>query len=244
MTTARTVLSIRDLRAGYGASEVLHGVSLDVAEGEAVALIGPNGAGKSTLLKTLSGLLRARRGTIALHDADVTRHAAHDLVRAGIVHVPEGRQVFPEMSVKVNLQLGAFAARDRGGERLEEVLDIFPRLRERLRQSAETLSGGEQQMLAIGRGLMARPSVLLLDEPTLGLAPIVVDEVLGRLRAARQTLGTSLLVAEQNAYLTKELCDRFFVLNNGVITRGGTSLADDASELMAEFLGQTPQQVR
>jgi branched-chain amino acid transport system ATP-binding protein len=231
------ILRVDGLRAGYGAAQVLHGVSLEVREGEAVAIIGPNGAGKSTLLKVLSGLVRAREGAVSLRGRDMTNAASHRLVSAGVVHVPEGRQVFPEMSVRTNLTLGGFAARQGAAQRLEEVLDLFPRLRERIGQSADTLSGGEQQMLAVGRGLMANPAVLLLDEPTLGLAPIVVEEVLERLRAARQTLRTSMLVAEQNAYLTRELCDRYYVLINGRIVREGTEMPDDPAEIMAEFLG-------
>jgi branched-chain amino acid transport system ATP-binding protein len=230
-------LDVDGLTAGYGSAEVLHELSLHVAAGEAVALIGPNGAGKSTLFKVLSGLVRARAGTIAFGGEDITNGAPHRIVPAGVVHVPEGRQVFPEMSVRGNLQLGAFAAREGSAERLESVLDLFPRLRERLGQSAETLSGGEQQMLAIGRALMARPSLLLLDEPTLGLAPVVVDEVLDRLREARTTLGTSMLVAEQNVYLAKQLCDRFYVVTNGRVVREGVDLPDDPSDLMSDFLG-------
>jgi branched-chain amino acid transport system ATP-binding protein len=230
-------LQVRDLVAGYGSAEVLHELSLDVAAGEAVALIGPNGAGKSTLFKILSGLVKARAGTVAFGGEDITNSAPHRIVPAGIVHVPEGRQVFPEMSVRGNLELGGFAAREGSEERLEDVLNLFPRLRERLGQSAETLSGGEQQMLAIGRGLMARPSLLLLDEPTLGLAPVIVDEVLDRLREARATLGTSMLVAEQNVYLAKRLCDRFYVVTNGRIVREGVDLPDDPSDLMSDFLG-------
>jgi branched-chain amino acid transport system ATP-binding protein len=191
----------------------------------------------------LSGLLRARAGRVDLRGRDVTNQPSHRLVKAGIVHVPEGRQAFPEMSVKANLMLGAFAARDGAADRLEEVVELFPRLRERFGQSADTLSGGEQQMLAIGRGLMARPSLLLLDEPTLGLAPIVVDEVLERLLAAREALGTSMLVAEQNAYLTKGLCDRFYVLTNGRIVREGTEMPEDPSELITHFLGDEAEQV-
>jgi branched-chain amino acid transport system ATP-binding protein len=230
-------LEVDGLVAGYGSAEVLHDLSIRVAAGEAVALIGPNGAGKSTLFKVLSGLVRARSGTISFGGQDITNAPAHRIVPAGVVHVPEGRQVFPEMSVRGNLELGGFAARDGSAERLEGVLDLFPRLRERLGQSAETLSGGEQQMLAIGRGLMARPSLLLLDEPTLGLAPVVVDEVLDRLVEARTTLGTSMLVAEQNVYLAKRLCDRFYVVTNGRVVREGVDLPDDPSDLMSDFLG-------
>jgi branched-chain amino acid transport system ATP-binding protein len=234
------VLAVRDLVAGYGSSTVLHGIGLEVRPGEAVAVVGPNGAGKSTLLNVLSGIVRSRRGSVELAGQDVTNEAAHRLVAAGVVQVPEGRQVFPEMSVLENLKMGAFTRPKGAAERLEAVLDTFPRLRERLGQDAQTLSGGEQQMLAIGRGLMAEPTLLMLDEPTLGLAPILVDDVLDRLRAVRDQFRTSLLVMEQNAYLTRELCDRFYVLISGAVVRAGDRMPDDPEELMSAFMGETP----
>jgi branched-chain amino acid transport system ATP-binding protein len=230
-------LDVDGLVAGYRAAQVLHGVGVRVRPGEAVAVVGPNGAGKSTLLKAISGLVRPRAGTIAAGGRQVAGLATHEIVRAGVVHVPEGRQVFPGMSVKANLQLGAFAAPGGAGERLEEVLELFKPLQTRLGQAADSLSGGEQQMLAIGRGLMAKPTVLMLDEPTLGLAPIVVEELLEMLLIARRELGTSVLVTEQNAYLTRELCDRYCVLINGRVTREGDAMPDDPEELMAEYLG-------
>jgi branched-chain amino acid transport system ATP-binding protein len=232
-------LHVEGLVAGYGAAEVLHGVSLAVRSGEALAVVGPNGAGKSTLLKTISGLVRARAGTIEAGGRAIRSLPTHAIVAAGVVHVPEGRQVFPEMSVKANLQLGGFSSPHRSAERLEEVLDLFKPLRGRLGQSADSLSGGEQQMLAIGRGLMARPTVLMLDEPTLGLAPIIVEELLEMLLKARSELSTSILVTEQNAYLTKELCDRYCVLINGRVTRQGDEMPDDPAVLMSEYLGET-----
>ena len=231
-------LEIDGLRAGYGPATVLHDVSLSVEPGEAVAVVGPNGAGKSTLLKTISGLVRARDGRVAAHGRDITKLATHQVVSAGVVHVPEGRQVFPEMTVKANLQLGAFAAPGDASRRLEEVLRLFEPLRSRLGQSAESLSGGEQQMLAIGRGLMAGPKVLMLDEPTLGLAPIVVAQLLEQLLVARRELNTSILVTEQNAYLTRELCDRYCVLINGRVTSEGDRMPEDPAALMAEYLGE------
>jgi branched-chain amino acid transport system ATP-binding protein len=242
MTSAdsnRPLLSVSGLVAGYRGSEVLHGVSIDVAAGEAVAILGPNGAGKSTLLNVVSGLVPARLGSIEMAGRSLTNRSAHEIVAAGLVQVPEGRQVFPEMTVEENLLLGAFT-RQRGSEqRLQEVLETFPRLRERLHQDAQTLSGGEQQMLAIGRGLMAEPALLMLDEPTLGLAPILVDDVLERLCTIREHFGTTLLVVEQNAYLTRELCDRFYVLSSGVVARQGDRMPEDTEELMLAYLGES-----
>jgi branched-chain amino acid transport system ATP-binding protein len=235
-------LSIDGLVAGYGKSEVLHGITIDVARGEAVAILGPNGAGKSTLLNTLSGMVRARAGSVAFNGERLTNRMSHEIVRAGVVHVPEGRQVFPEMSVRDNLLMGAFSSPDPDGSRMKQVLAIFPRLEERLKQQAQTLSGGEQQMLAIGRGLMSNPKLLLLDEPTLGLAPILVDEVMNRLRDVRDQFGTSMLVVEQNAYLARGLCDRFAVMINGTISQRGDRMPDDPNELMSAYVGDSASQ--
>ena len=228
------------LVAGYGKAQILHDVSIGVSAGEAVAVLGPNGAGKTTLMKTISGVVRARAGRITIDGRDLTNRLPHEIVRAGVIHVPEGREVFPEMSVRENLLLGAFSKPDPGARRLGEVLDVFPRLSERLKQAAQTLSGGEQQMLAIGRGLMADPKVLLLDEPTLGLAPILVDEVLLRLRQVREHFGTSMLIVEQNAYLAKGLCDRFVVMINGSVTHRGDHMPDDPNALMSAYVGANP----
>ena len=233
------LLAVRGLSAGYGKSTVLHGLSFELHRGEAVAIVGPNGAGKSTLLDTISGILSARAGSISLDGVDITKRSSQQIVASGVVHVPEGRQVFPEMSVEDNLRMGAFSRPAGVPERLEAVLATFPRLRERLRQDAQTLSGGEQQMLAIGRGLMAEPKVLMLDEPTLGLAPILVDDVLERLRSVRDQFDTALLVVEQNAYLTRELCDRYYVLISGEVVRSGDRMPDDPEELMSAFMGET-----
>ncbi|MDQ1735107.1 MAG: branched-chain amino acid transport system ATP-binding protein livF [Pseudonocardiales bacterium] len=230
---------VSGLTAGYGVAEVLHGIDLHVERREAVAVLGPNGAGKSTLLNVLSGIVKARAGTWTLDGRSLRGLPPHEIVRSRLVQVPEGRQVFPEMSVKDNLQLGAFSRPDRNGERLARVLDIFPRLAERIKQEAQTLSGGEQQMLAIGRGLMADPELLVLDEPTLGLAPILVDEVLARLRDARDAFGLSILVVEQNAYLAAGLCDRYYLLIGGLIVQDGDSLPTDTAELMAAYTGST-----
>lgn len=233
------LLAVHDLVAGYGKSTVLHRVSFELHRGEAVAVVGPNGAGKSTLLDTLSGIVPVRGGSITFDGMDMTRRSSQAIVSSGVVHVPEGRQVFPEMSVEDNLRMGAFSKPAGAAERLDAVLETFPRLRERLRQDAQTLSGGEQQMLAIGRGLMAGPKVLMLDEPTLGLAPILVDGVLDRLRTVRDQFETTLLVVEQNAYLTRELCDRYYVLISGEIVRVGDRMPDNPEELMSAFMGES-----
>jgi branched-chain amino acid transport system ATP-binding protein len=232
-----SLLTIEGLHAGYGDQAVLHGVDLTLRRGESVAVIGPNGAGKSTLLNTISGIVPSRGGRVRLEGQDLTGKHPHHIVDAGVVQVPEGRQVFPEMSVADNLMMGAYAKRSGASERLDAVLETFPRLKDRIKQDAQTLSGGEQQMLAIGRGLMADPTVLLLDEPTLGLAPILVDVVLDRLRTVRDAFGTSMVVVEQNAYLARELCDRYVVLHQGRVTRTGEQMPEDAQELMDAFLG-------
>jgi branched-chain amino acid transport system ATP-binding protein len=232
-----TYFEAHGIVAGYGNAQVLHGIDIEVGHHEAVAVLGPNGAGKSTLLNVLSGIVRPTAGSWSLGDAELTRRPAHRIVDAGLVQVPEGRQVFPEMTVKENLQLGAFSRPDRNGSRLGLVLDVFPRLAERIAQDAQTLSGGEQQMLAIGRGLMADPKVLLLDEPTLGLAPILVDEVLARLRDARDAFGLSILVVEQNSYLARGLCNRFYLLVNGAVAQAGHQLPRDTESLMTAYTG-------
>lgn len=212
------LLQITGLVAGYGGSRVLDGADLRIDAGEAVVVVGPNGAGKSTLLRTISGLVRANRGTIVFEGVDVTNWPSHRLVQAGIVHVPEGRQVFPGLSVAENLRLGAFAlnrSAKAGEARLEQVLGMFPRLEERYGQDAETLSGGEQQMLAIGRGLMAEPTLLMVDEPTLGLAPVIVQRLIEYFSFIRAEFDTTVLVAEQNLYLLQKVADRGCRLADG-----------------------------
>jgi branched-chain amino acid transport system ATP-binding protein len=235
-------LEISGVVAGYGGTKILKGVDLTVRCGEAIAVLGPNGAGKSTLLNAISGLVRVYSGEVRLGQRALTNAAAHEIVRAGITQVPEGRQVFPEMTVRENLLLGAFTAEERKVESLSVVLDIFPVLKDRLRQDAQTLSGGEQQMLAIGRGLMAHPRFLLLDEPTLGLAPIIVDQLLEQLCYIRAHLETALLVVEQNAYLAKNLCSTFHLLVNGSFLAITDSLPEDPEELMSIYAesGQAP----
>lgn len=233
-----SLLSVRGLRSGYGAVEVLRGVDLDVAPGEIVALLGSNGAGKSTFNHTVSGLVRARAGTVTLAGSDITSAHYRDVVRAGLIHVPEGRKIFPNLSVQENLELGSFArARENRANNLERVFGIFPRLRERTRQLAGTMSGGEQQMLAIGRGLMGEPRLLILDEPSLGLSPLLVEELFG-LIATLHTQGLSILLVEQNVGQSLEIAQRAYVMENGAIEFSGGSdelLASD--RLRAAYLG-------
>ncbi len=218
------MLSLSDVRVAYGAIQAVQGISLDVGERELVALIGANGAGKTTTLRTISGLFRPRSGTISYEGQDLTTLPPHAIVGLGIAQAPEGRQIFGSLSVRENLDLGAIRRRDKDraalGADLERVFDLFPVLKERLGQAGGTLSGGEQQMLAIGRALMARPRLLLLDEPSLGLAPLMVGrifEVIARLKAE----GTTILLVEQNARTALEIADRAYVLETGRITLSG-----------------------
>ncbi|HYG68558.1 MAG TPA: ABC transporter ATP-binding protein [Anaeromyxobacteraceae bacterium] len=217
------MLRVEKVEVAYGKLQALWGVSFDVNAGEIVALVGANGAGKTTLLKTISGLLRPRAGTIVLDGEHLERLGTVQIVERGVVHVPEGRKLFPEMTVLDNLLPGAFGrtARPRIQERLEQVYAVFPRLRERRRQLAGTLSGGEQQMVAIGRGLMAGPRILMLDEPSLGLAPIMVEEmfaVVERINAA----GVTVLLVEQNTAHALDIAHRAFVLESGRVVLAGT----------------------
>ena len=216
------ILSVKGVETFYGAIQALHGVDLEVAKGEIVALIGANGAGKSTLLMTICGSPRAARGTIRLDGEDITALPTHEIVRRGVAQVPEGRRIFPRMSVFENLQMGAtLVAPAHFARDLERVFAMFPRLAERRDQRGGTLSGGEQQMLAIGRALMSRPRLLLLDEPSLGLAPLIVRqifEVIGRI--AREE-GVTIFLVEQNAYHALRLADRGYVLANGRVRLSG-----------------------
>jgi branched-chain amino acid transport system ATP-binding protein len=234
------LLEIKDLHVHYGAIHALHGVSLSVDRGEIVALIGSNGAGKSTLLRAISGLIRPTRGTITFQEKMPLEHLPpHAIVTAGISHVPEGRQIFANLSVRENLSLGAFPhPRDDEQRRgLARVYSLFPILEERAEQSAATLSGGEQQMLAIGRALMARPALLLLDEPSLGLAPLVVRRIFDVL-AEINAQGTTLLLVEQNAHMALRIAARGYVLQTGCIVledSGARLLA--SPEVQAAYLG-------
>ena len=234
------LLAIQDLHVGYGAIHALHGVSLTVAAGEVVTLIGANGAGKSTLLRTISGLVKPTSGTIQ-YDRTVRLDTLppHTIVREGISHVPEGRQVFANLTVRENLLLGAYQRRDRTeiAQTLERTFALFPVLRERLAQSAATLSGGEQQMLAIGRALMARPQLLLLDEPSLGLAPLIVKKIFDVISELNQQ-GVTVLLVEQNARAALKLAHRGYVLETGEITIQNTAEALLADErVQSAYLG-------
>jgi branched-chain amino acid transport system ATP-binding protein len=238
MTTTESLLSVRGLRSGYGPVEVLRGIDLDVAAGEIVALLGSNGAGKSTFNQTVSGLVRARAGAVRFDGIGITHAHYRDVVRAGLIHVPEGRRIFPNLSVLENLELGSFArARERRAANLERVFAIFPRLKERTGQLAGTMSGGEQQMLAIGRGLMGEPRLLILDEPSLGLSPLLVEELFG-LIARLHDDGLAILLVEQNVGQSLEIAQRAYVMENGAIEFSGRSdelLATD--RLRQAYLG-------
>lgn len=232
------LLSVRGLRSGYGPVEVLRGIDLDLQAGEIVALLGSNGAGKTTFNQTVSALVPARGGTIRFDGADITRAHYRDVVARGLIHVPEGRKIFPNLSVRENLELGSFTrARSNRAANLERVFALFPRLLERTGQNAGTLSGGEQQMLAIGRGLMAEPRLLILDEPSLGLSPLLVEELFG-LIADLHRQGLAILLVEQNVAQSLEIAQRAYVLENGAVQFSGTSnelLASD--RLRQAYLG-------
>ena len=234
-----SLLEIRDLHVSYGAINAVQGVSFSMEKGEIVALIGSNGAGKSTILRTISGLEHAKSGAILFQGTELTKMKPHKIVEQGIAHVPEGRRVFSKMSVTENLTMGANLIKDRAfiKDGLERVFTIFPRLKEREKQQAGTLSGGEQQMLALGRALMTNGSLLMLDEPSMGLAPIVVEDIFRVIRQINET-GTSILLIEQNAFLALNTASHAYVLETGKITMQGASqdlLADE--RVKAAYLG-------
>jgi branched-chain amino acid transport system ATP-binding protein len=222
------MLKLESIDAGYGATTILHNVSLEVQAGEVVTIVGANGAGKTTTLRTIAGLLRPTAGRVFFEGQDVTRLSAHEIVNLGVTLIPEGRQLFPEMTVRENLLMGAYrkAARDRQHQTLEEMMNLFPRVKERLDQNAGSLSGGEQQMVAIARGMMARPKLLMFDEPSLGLAPIIVSQVFEVIDAIVKT-GTTVLIVEQNVFHTLKAADRGYVLENGEVV-----LSDKAEALL------------
>ena len=233
------LLEISNLHVYYGAIHALKGISLSVEAGEIVTLIGANGAGKSTTLRTLSGLLRPREGRVTLEGQDLTRLRPEEIVRLGLCHVPEGRRIFPNLTVRENLEMGAYTRRDSGvKDDMERILETFPRLRERITQVAGTLSGGEQQMLAMGRALMGRPRVLLLDEPSLGLAPFMIQEIFRIIREINAA-GTTILLVEQNARMALAAARTGYVLETGrvVLQDTGAALLDNP-EVRKAYLGQ------
>ena len=236
-----TILQLEDVHTYYGSIQALKGISLDVREGEIVTLIGANGAGKSTTLRSINGLNRPKRGRIVFEGRDITTTAPHQIVKRGVAQSPEGRKLFPRMTVLENLEMGAFQRADRSGirEDMDRVFQLFPRLAERRNQKAGTMSGGEQQMCAIGRALMARPKLLMLDEPSMGLAPIFVERIFETIVEVNKQ-GTPILLVEQNALMALDVADRGYVLETGKI-----ALADDAKKLRENeqvrktYLGET-----
>jgi branched-chain amino acid transport system ATP-binding protein len=231
------LLEIEDLHVHYGKIEALSGISIEVDDGEIVTLIGANGAGKTTTLKTISGLRRATTGSIRFQDTDITGVAGHKRVQLGLCQAPEGRGIFPGMTVLENLEMGAYIRRGKRGEDIDRVLNLFPRLAERRKQQGGTLSGGEQQMLAIGRALMAEPKLLLLDEPSMGLAPLIVAQIFSILKEINE-LGTTILLVEQNAVQALSLSHRAYVLETGRVVASGPAerLLNDPA-VRAAYLG-------
>jgi branched-chain amino acid transport system ATP-binding protein len=225
------MLEVTDLKVCYGAIEALHGISFFVKAGEVVTLIGANGAGKSTTLRAISGLIQARAGSVLFEGRPIHRLPPHQIVRLGLAHVPEGRMIFANLTVMENLRMGAYLVRDKAviARGLEEVFGVFPRLREREKQMAGTLSGGEQQMLAIGRALMGRPRFLMLDEPSLGIAPLLVKSIFEQIVKINRDQGLTILLVEQNANLALRVSQRGYVLESGRVT-----LADTSEGLLAD----------
>ncbi len=235
------LLDVRDLNVYYGAIHALQGISFTLNEGEIVTLIGANGAGKSTTLRTVSGLLHPRRGTVRFKDQDITMTSAEHIVELGISHVPEGRRIFAPLTVLENLEMGAFTRRDKAeiAQSMDRVFQSFPRLRERLGQLGGTLSGGEQQMLAVGRALMAHPTLLLLDEPSMGLSPILVEEIFSIIQEINKQ-GTSILLVEQNAFMALQVAHRAYVLETGrIVLEGSAQELQAHPKVRAAYLGDT-----
>ncbi|MDD6966890.1 MAG: ABC transporter ATP-binding protein [Firmicutes bacterium] len=231
------MLKIDDINVFYGSIHAIKGISLEVNEGEIVTLIGANGAGKTTTLHTVSGLLRPRSGSIQFCGEDITRIPAHKLVERGLAHCPEGRRIFLQMTVQENLDMGAYIRRDDFSASLDEVYELFPRLKERRKQVAGTLSGGEQQMLAMGRALMSKPKLLMLDEPSMGLAPILVEQIFDIIKNLH-AVGTTILLVEQNAQAALSIADRAYVLETGKITLSGTGAElAKSDEVRKAYLG-------
>jgi branched-chain amino acid transport system ATP-binding protein len=233
------VLEVRDLHVYYGEIHALKGASLSIERGEIVALLGPNGAGKTTTLRTISGLLAPRTGSVALEGRGLIGVLPHDIVRLGVAHVPEGRRIFNRLSVLENLEMGAYIRSDGAiREDMERVFTLFPRLRERRTQVAGTLSGGEQQMLAIGRALMARPRLLLLDEPSMGLAPVLVEQIFETIQDINRQ-GTPILLVEQNAAMALTIAQRGYVLETGaIVLQGSARELGDNADIRRAYLGE------
>jgi len=235
------LLDVRDLNVYYGSIHALQGISFTLNEGEIVTLIGANGAGKSTILRTVSGLLPPRRGSIAFKGQDITTMPAEQIVQLGIGHVPEGRKIFAPLTVEENLEMGAYTRKDSQeiAASMQRVFQSFPRLKERLYQLGGTLSGGEQQMLAVGRALMARPTVLLLDEPSMGLSPIMVEEIFRIIQEINQQ-GTSIVLVEQNAFMALQVAHRAYVLETGrIVLEGSAADLQKHPKVRAAYLGDT-----
>ncbi len=234
------LLELDNVHSYYGHIHALKGISLTVEDGEVVTLIGANGAGKSTTLRTISGLVRARQGKISLKDQEITHMEPHEIVVAGVGHVPEGRGIFPRLTVQENLEMGAYTINDTGEvkRRMETVFHLFPRLEERIDQKGGTLSGGEQQMLATARGLMMKPRILLMDEPSMGLAPVLVEAIFDVIREMNQKDGTTILLVEQNALMALKYSSRAYVLETGSIVLSGASQEIAANpEVKKAYLG-------
>lgn len=236
---ADSILKVTDMCAGYGSVPVLHGISLEVCEGELVAIVGANGAGKTTTMRTIAGLMRPTRGSVEFYGENVTGLPAHVMVKKGLTYVPEGRRLFQKLSVRENLELGAFAERNRDTieERLDRVYDLFPILKERSDQKAETMSGGEQQMLAIARGLMSAPKLILLDELSLGLQPSLVERVLRAVTEIRR-FNVTVLMVEQRVLEALEIADRGYVIQSGrVVMSGPSGQLLNSEEVKRAYLG-------
>ena len=234
---AETMLKIDNIHVYYGAIHAIKGISFEVNQGEIVALIGANGAGKSTILKTVSGLMHPRSGSIEFEGQNITHMDAHKLVHQGLAHVPEGRRIFLQMSVQENLEMGAFSRKEVSKDDLDMVFNLFPRLLERRKQIAGTLSGGEQQMLAMSRALMSHPRLMMLDEPSMGLAPILVDQIFDIIKELHKQ-GTTILLVEQNARKALSIADRAYVLETGNITLTGSGAELASSDAVRKaYLG-------
>lgn len=233
------MLKVTDLEVSYGAIKALRGISFEVHEGEIITLIGSNGAGKTTSLHAISNIIRKAGGLVVFEGEDISSMAPDAIVRRGLIQVPEGRRIFANLSVRDNLEMGAYTRKDKAGIKtdLEMVYEMFPRLKERIKQVAGTLSGGEQQMLAMGRALMSKPRLLLLDEPSMGLAPILVDEIFSIIQRINKA-GTTVLLVEQNAFKALSIADRAYILETGLVTKSGIAaeLAKD-NAVKAAYLG-------